>query len=147
VDLGNQIGGTLVYWLTPSGHHRDTMQLIGSSCILVTWMDSTSWSCTTAVTDAGSHDSGISPQLCWLPMLCLRNHNLLVPESYGVPYLRHTVNRPPPLRPDLRLAKKIPTSQVDMEMFLERSGAEPSSCSAVAHSLKPIARHALQKRK
>jgi len=56
-------------------------------------MDSASWSCTTAVTDAGSHDSGISPQLCRLPMLW--NDNLLVPESHGVSYLRHTVNRHP----------------------------------------------------
>jgi len=55
------------------------MQLIGSSLHLVTWMDSTSWSCTTA----GSHDSRNQSPMCRLPDAvppCMPNHNLLVPE-------------------------------------------------------------------
>jgi hypothetical protein len=133
-------------------HDRDIMQLIGSSCIwLHGWIALVGLvlpRCTTAVADASSHDSGISPQLCRLPMLCLQSHNLLVPEPYGVPYLRHTVNRHPPLRPYPRLAKKkIPTGQVDMEMFLERSGTGTIELLSRSHLLRPIARHALQKGK
>ena len=58
----------LIYWLIPSEQraaHRKRLHL-------VTWTDNTSISCATALTDVGSHDSGIGTPMCRLPILHLQ---------------------------------------------------------------------------
>jgi hypothetical protein len=120
VDLGNQIGGALSNWLASSEHHATHRKPLH----LVTWMNSTSWSCTTAGIDAGS--PMLYLQVCQITICWYLNHT-----GFRNGDTRSTVIRPLVQYP--RLAKrKNPTSRVDMEMFLERPSAEPWSCSAIA---------------
>ena len=111
-------------------------------------MDSTSWSCTTAVTDAGSHDSDNQSPMCRLPMLyhqVCRINNLLVPESC-VP---ETHSQPS------SAAKAVPEAGEEKgsyqpgryENLLGEVESRTMELLSYCHLLRSIARHVLQKGK
>src|SRR5271156_586146 len=77
-------------------------------------------------TTAASVPNCVGSRCCGMTICWYLNHT-----EFRTLDTRSTVIRHPPLKLYPRLAKKkIPTSQVDMEMFLERSRPEPWSCSA-----------------